>query len=400
MADVPSEVFVSYADSDLERVRPLVEALSREGWSVWWDRRILPGQSWEEVIGPALDEARCVIVVWSLTSVQSEWVRAEAEDARSRGIVVPVLLDDVRIPLQFRPIQAARLVGWTGDRSDDRFASLRLAITAKLSVTRPSVPQPPREAPKQPARRRAPQQARRPAPQPVQPPAPEPAQPPAPQPAQPRAPQPIRPSKTEGRPEWLSSQRQIDPSAPFLMPIEDIFSITGRGTVVTGRIDRGTIRVGDAIEIVGFSDTSNTSVVTGITMSRKLVDEGRPDDNVGILLRGVSTSDVQRGQVLARPGSIKSHKRFGADVYLLTQQEGGRNAPIRSGYALQFYFRTTDVMGTLELPAGTDMIKPGDNVRLDVGLDTAVAIEKDTVFAIREKDRTIGAGKVLQPSET
>src|SRR5262249_9603515 len=142
MADVPSDVFVSYADSDLERVRPLIDALSEEGWSVWWDPRILPGQSWEQVLGPALDEARCVRVVWSFTSVQSEWVRAEAEDARARGIVVPVLLDEVRIPLQFRPIQAARLVGWSGDRSDDGFASLRLAISAKLNATRPPAAQP------------------------------------------------------------------------------------------------------------------------------------------------------------------------------------------------------------------------------------------------------------------
>ena len=364
MADVSIDVFVSYSDSELERVRPLIDALREEGWSVWWDRRILPGQTWDQVLGPALDEARCVIVVWSLTSVTSEWVRAEAEDARSRGIVVPVLLDDVRIPLQFRPIQAARLVGWSGDRNDERFASLRLAISAKLDATHGPAAQSTRELAK---------------PSPVDP-----------------GPQRVRASESHGRPGWISAKSTLDPEGPFLLPIEDVFSITGRGTVVTGQIQRGTIKVGEGIEIVGFRETVKT-VVTGIEMSRKLVDEGRAGDSVGILVRGVPATDVQRGQVLARPGSIKPHTRFSADVYLLTQQEGGRKAPIRNGYTMQCYVRTVDVAATLELPAGTDIMMPGDNLRVVIGLEDAVAIEKDSLFAIREKDRTIGAGRVLQP---
>jgi elongation factor Tu len=182
---------------------------------------------------------------------------------------------------------------------------------------------------------------------------------------------------------------------PFLMPIEDIFSITGRGTVVTGRIERGIVKVGEEIEIVGMADTRK-SVVTGVEMFRKLLDEGQAGDNIGALLRGVDKDDVQRGQVLAKPGSIKPHKKFKAEVYVLTKEEGGRHTPYFNGYRPQFYFRTTDVTGVCTLPAGTEMVMPGDNVTMAIELITPIAMEKELRFAIREGGRTVGAGVVTE----
>jgi len=188
-------------------------------------------------------------------------------------------------------------------------------------------------------------------------------------------------------------ERQID--KPFLMPIEDIFSITGRGTVVTGRIERGIVKVGEEIEIVGMADTRK-SVVTGVEMFRKLLDEGQAGDNVGCLLRGIDKDDVQRGQVLAKPGSIKPHQKFKAEVYVLTKEEGGRHTPYFNGYRPQFYFRTTDVTGVCTLPAGTEMVMPGDNVTMAIELITPIAMEKELRFAIREGGRTVGAGVVTE----
>jgi elongation factor Tu len=182
---------------------------------------------------------------------------------------------------------------------------------------------------------------------------------------------------------------------PFLMPIEDIFSITGRGTVVTGRVERGVIKVGEEVEIVGMADTRK-SVVTGVEMFRKLLDEGQAGDNVGCLLRGVDKDDVQRGQVLAKPGSIKPYKKFKAEVYVLTKEEGGRHTPYFNGYRPQFYFRTTDVTGVCTLPAGTEMVMPGDNVTMSIELITPIAMEKELRFAIREGGRTVGAGVVTE----
>jgi elongation factor Tu len=182
---------------------------------------------------------------------------------------------------------------------------------------------------------------------------------------------------------------------PFLMPIEDIFSITGRGTVVTGRIERGVVKVGEESEIVGFRDTRKT-VVTGVEMFRKLLDEGQAGDNVGCLLRGVDKDEVERGQVLAKPGSIKPYKKFKAEVYVLTKDEGGRHTPFFNGYRPQFYFRTTDVTGVCTLPQGVEMVMPGDNVNVVVELITPVAMEKELRFAIREGGRTVGAGVVTE----
>jgi elongation factor Tu len=185
---------------------------------------------------------------------------------------------------------------------------------------------------------------------------------------------------------------------PFLMPIEDVFSISGRGTVVTGRIERGTITVGEKVEIVGFKPTSETTV-TGVEMFRKLLDKGIAGDNVGCLLRGVAKTDVERGQVLAKPGSITPHTKFRCEVYILNKEEGGRHTPFFKGYRPQFYFRTTDVTGSITLPEGTEMVMPGDNVSMGVELITPVAMDKGMNFAIREGGRTVGAGVVTEISE-
>jgi len=182
---------------------------------------------------------------------------------------------------------------------------------------------------------------------------------------------------------------------PFLMPIEDIFSISGRGTVVTGRIERGIVKVGEEMEIVGFKPTFNT-VITGVEMFKKLLDEGQAGDNVGLLLRGTKKEDVERGQVVAKKGSITPHTKFKAEIYVLTKEEGGRHTPFFKGYRPQFYFRTTDVTGSAELPEGVEMVMPGDNVSLSIELITPVALEKGLRFAIREGGRTVGAGTVAE----
>jgi elongation factor Tu len=187
--------------------------------------------------------------------------------------------------------------------------------------------------------------------------------------------------------------REID--KPFLMPIEDIFSISGRGTVVTGRIERGKVKVGEDCEIVGFRDTRKT-VVTGVEMFKKQLDEGMAGDNAGLLLRGIAKEDVERGMVLAKPGSITPHTKFNGEVYVLSKEEGGRHTPFFKGYRPQFYFRTTDVTGVAELPEGTEMVMPGDNVGLTVELITTVAMEKGLRFAIREGGRTVGAGTISE----
>jgi len=187
--------------------------------------------------------------------------------------------------------------------------------------------------------------------------------------------------------------REVD--KPFLMPIEDIFSISGRGTVVTGRIERGKVKVGEEIEIVGFRPTSKT-VVTGVEMFKKLLEDGQAGDNVGLLLRGTAKEDVERGQVVAKPGSITPHTKFTAEVYILTKEEGGRHTPFFTGYRPQFYFRTTDVTGVATLPEGTEMVMPGDNVTMSVELITPIAMEKGLRFAIREGGHTVGAGAITE----
>jgi elongation factor Tu len=181
---------------------------------------------------------------------------------------------------------------------------------------------------------------------------------------------------------------------PFLMPVEDVFTITGRGTVATGRVERGTIKVGEEIEIVGLSEAPRKSVVTGVEMFRKLLDFAQAGDNIGALLRGVDRKDIERGQVLAKPGSIKPHTNFTAKVYVLSKEEGGRHTPFFNGYRPQFYFRTTDVTGVATLPEGIDMVMPGDNVEFTVELINPIAMEEGLRFAIREGGRTVGAGVV------
>ncbi|MFQ5899626.1 MAG: elongation factor Tu, partial [Candidatus Methylomirabilia bacterium] len=183
---------------------------------------------------------------------------------------------------------------------------------------------------------------------------------------------------------------------PFLMPIEDIFSITGRGTVVTGRAERGVVKVGDEVEIVGLREDVRKTVVTGVEMFRKVLDEGQAGDNIGVLLRGVDKDEVERGEVLAKPGSIKPYRRFKGEVYVLAKEEGGRHTPFFNGYRPQFYFRTTDVTGVVSLPAGVEMVMPGDNVTITVELIMPIAMEKELRFAIREGGRTVGAGVVTE----
>ena len=189
-----------------------------------------------------------------------------------------------------------------------------------------------------------------------------------------------------------------DTDKPFLMPIEDVFSISGRGTVVTGRVDRGVVKVGEEVEIVGITDTMKT-VCTGVEMFRKILDQGQAGDNIGVLLRGTKRDEVQRGQVVAKPGTIKPHTKFKAEAYILTKEEGGRHTPFFNGYRPQFYFRTTDVTGVVTLPEGVEMVMPGDNVTMEVSLIMPIAMEKELRFAIREGGRTVGAGVISEIME-
>jgi elongation factor Tu len=190
-----------------------------------------------------------------------------------------------------------------------------------------------------------------------------------------------------------SPKREID--KPFLMPVEDVFTISGRGTVVTGRVERGVVKVSEEVEIVGLKETQKT-VCTGVEMFRKLLDQGQAGDNIGVLLRGVKREEVERGQVVAKPGSITPHTKFKAEAYILTKEEGGRHTPFFDGYRPQFYFRTTDVTGVAKLPQGTEMVMPGDNVTMEVTLIQPIAMEKELRFAIREGGRTVGAGVVSE----
>ena len=188
-------------------------------------------------------------------------------------------------------------------------------------------------------------------------------------------------------------QRDVD--KPFLMPVEDVFSITGRGTVATGRVERGVVKIQDEVELVGIAEDLRKMVVTGVEMFRKLLDQAQAGDNVGVLLRGVQWDEIQRGQVLAKPGTIKPHTRFEAEIYVLKKEEGGRHTPFFDGYRPQFYFRTTDVTGSIKLPEGMEMVMPGDNVTMEIELIYPIAIEEGLRFAIREGGRTVGAGVVV-----
>jgi len=212
----------------------------------------------------------------------------------------------------------------------------------------------------------------------------------------------------EGDPQWVAKIQELyealdtfipqpvrEVDKPFLLPVEDVFSITGRGTVATGRIERGRVKVGEEVELVGF-EASKKSVVTGVEMFRKLLDSGEAGDNVGLLLRGIDKKEIERGMVLAKPGSIPPHTKFEAEVYVLTKEEGGRHTPFFKGYRPQFYFRTTDVTGSVELPEGMEMVMPGDNVQMTIDLITPIAMEEQLRFAIREGGRTVGAGVVTK----
>ena len=216
----------------------------------------------------------------------------------------------------------------------------------------------------------------------------------------------------EGEPEWEAKVLELmaavdeyipnptrDTDKPFMMPVEDVFSITGRGTVATGRVERGQVKVGDVVEIIGFTEEPKQTTVTGVEMFRKLLDYAEAGDNIGALLRGVAREDIQRGQVLAKPGTIKPHTKFTAQVYVLSKEEGGRHTPFFSNYRPQFYFRTTDVTGICNLPEGVEMVMPGDNIEMTIELIAPIAIEEGTKFSIREGGRTVGAGSVATITE-
>ena len=216
----------------------------------------------------------------------------------------------------------------------------------------------------------------------------------------------------EGEPEWEEKVLELmaavdeyipnptrDTEKPFMMPVEDVFSITGRGTVATGRVERGQIKVGDVVEITGFTEEPKPTTVTGVEMFRKLLDYAEAGDNIGALLRGVAREEIQRGQVLAKPGTIKPHTKFKAQVYVLSKEEGGRHTPFFTNYRPQFYFRTTDVTGIFNLPEGVEMVMPGDNIEMTVELIAPIAIEEGTKFSIREGGRTVGAGSVATITE-
>ncbi len=190
-----------------------------------------------------------------------------------------------------------------------------------------------------------------------------------------------------------------DTDKPFMMPVEDVFSITGRGTVATGRVERGQVKVGDVVEIIGFTEEPKPTTVTGVEMFRKLLDYAEAGDNIGALLRGVAREDIERGQVLAKPGTIKPHTKFKAEVYVLSKEEGGRHTPFFTNYRPQFYFRTTDVTGICHLPEGVEMVMPGDNIEMTIELIAPIAIEEGTKFSIREGGRTVGAGAVATITE-
>ncbi|UOY91476.1 elongation factor Tu [Ectobacillus sp. JY-23] len=211
----------------------------------------------------------------------------------------------------------------------------------------------------------------------------------------------------EGDPEWEAKIIELmaevdayvptperDTDKPFLMPVEDVFSITGRGTVATGRVERGIVKVGDVVEIVGLMEETKNTTVTGVEMFRKLLDQAQAGDNIGALLRGVARDDIQRGQVLAKPGSVKQHTKFKSEIYVLSKEEGGRHTPFFNNYRPQFYFRTTDVTGIMQLPEGTEMVMPGDNIEMSVELIAPIAVEEGTKFSIREGGRTVGHGVV------
>ncbi|WP_379971386.1 elongation factor Tu [Ectobacillus sp. sgz5001026] len=213
----------------------------------------------------------------------------------------------------------------------------------------------------------------------------------------------------EGVPEWEEKIHELmaevdsyiptpvrETDKPFLLPIEDVFSITGRGTVATGRVERGTVKVGDVVEIIGLAEENKSTTVTGVEMFRKLLDQAQAGDNIGALLRGVAREDIQRGQILAKPGSVKAHSKFTAQVYVLSKEEGGRHTPFFTNYRPQFYFRTTDVTGIVHLPEGVEMVMPGDNTEMTVELIAPIAVEEGTKFSIREGGRTVGAGSVAK----
>lgn len=349
--------FVSYSRSDSEFAKRLVGDLKSQGVQVWLDQiDIRGGARWDAEIEKALDGSKEVLVILSAASVESQNVLDEINLALDEGkSIIPVLKNDCRVPFRIRRLQ---YVDFRSDYAD----GLRSLLNALLGNEGP-----PEKAEAFPIETREPVR-----------------------PMKPLA--PVKP--VSGKPEWLGGEESLDVAKPFFMPIEDVFSITGRGTVVTGRIKRGVSKLGDAVEIVGSRGTRKVTI-TGIEMSKKLLKEGKAGDNVGILLRGIDTADVGRGDVLVKPDSIAAYQKFAAEVYMLSQDEGGRNTEVADGYRPQFYFYTNQVTGEAKLPKAVKL-SPGFHVPLTVELVSPVAMEIGTLFAIREGDRTVGAGQVTR----
>jgi elongation factor Tu len=352
--------FVSYSRTDSEFAMRLVADLKSEGVKVWLDQLdIRAGVRWDGEIENALDACKQIVVILSGASVTSQNVLDEINFAIDEGkVIIPLLKENCRVPFRLRRLQHI-------DFSADYDLGLKSLLTVlpwnKTKASEPSA------------------EISTATSQPVQ------------------LMKPLRFVKknSSGPPEWLRADQELDVAQPFLMPVIDVFAIPGRGFAVTGRIKRGTCKMGDSVEIVGSRHTRKTAIA-GVTMSKKLLKEARAGDDVGILLRGIEKDDVVRGDVIAKPSTIKAHRRFKGELYMLPQSEGGRDTPVFDGYSLPFYFHNVEVTGVTKLGDGMEKVAPGDNAHVTVELGSPVPLYDGLLFAIRESDRTVGAGRILE----
>jgi hypothetical protein len=360
--------FVSYSRTDSEFAMRLAADLKSEDVKVWLDQLDIPaGVRWDGEIENALDACKQVLVILSASSVASQNVLDEINFALDEGkSIIPLLKEDCRVPFRIRRLQhvdfradyglglKSLLTALTGEKTKARESSGEISAGASEPEISIATSEPVRLM------------------------------------------KPLRFVKTSiGPPEWLRADQVLDVGEPFLMPVEDVFAITGRGIAVTGRIKRGICKTGDSVEIVGSRQARKTAV-TGIEMSRKLLKEARAGDQVGILLRGIEKDHVVPGDVIAKSSSIKAHRIFKGEIYMLPQDEGGRDTPVFDGYSPQFYFHNAEVAGVTKLGEGVKMVPPGNNAPVTVELTSPVALYDGLLFGIREGDRTVGAGRVLE----
>jgi elongation factor Tu len=349
-----ADIVISYAREDEAIALELARLIQGFGLSVWWDRSLVAGENFYAAIDAEIARAKRVIVLWSHDSVSSRWVLSEAEEASQQQKLLPILVNDVKIPLGFRTYHSIELNDARG-RMREILASLNLLEAVAAT--------------------------------------PEPAS------AAARVATTAAPLPDESDPDFVSKvfahipEPAADGAGPFLMPVEDVFSIKGRGTVVTGSVVRGRLKVHDKVELVGLGATQRT-VATGIEAFRKLIDEALVGDNIGVLLSAIEHEQVRRGQVLAAPGSMRSHSRFTAEVYLLTPAQGGRDLTMTSGEQARLYFRSADVLGTLSLTSGDRALESGTRLTVVLDLDTPVALERGLRFALRDSVGTFGIGAV------